>query len=160
MGWVGSLLLLVACKPALPSVTTASCIQIRQQINKDQAPLTLVHIWATWCGPCREEFPELVKIQQNFSRKGLHLILVSVDDPADSKKVEIFLVENRSPLGSLVSSRLDQTFIETFSTNWTGALPASFFYANGKLQAEWEGKRNYEQYAETIKSLLKNKESP
>jgi hypothetical protein len=41
------------------------------------------------------------------------------------------------------------------SPNWSGALPASFFYdSTGRLVAEWEGKRSYEDYMTTIEQLL------
>lgn len=82
-------------------------------------------------------------------------MLVSADDPDDPAAVESFLDEHQSPVGSLISTQLDQAFIESLSPNWAGSLPASFFYANGKLLAEWEDKRSYEQYAEQIDRLLK-----
>src|SRR5512147_3271193 len=46
-------------------------------------PMTLVHVWATWCGPCRQEFPELEAIQREFGPGGLRIVAVSVDDGDD-----------------------------------------------------------------------------
>ena len=40
----------------------------------------LINFWATWCGPCRVEFPELVAIDHDYKAKGLNFRLVSVDD--------------------------------------------------------------------------------
>lgn len=40
----------------------------------------LLNFWATWCGPCRVEFPELVAIDKDYKAKGLNFRLVSVDD--------------------------------------------------------------------------------
>ena len=82
-------------------------------------------------------------------------MLVSADDPDDRAAVQSFLEEHHSPVGSLISSTLDQAFIESLSPNWAGSLPASFFYSDGELLAEWEGKRTYEQYVEQIEPLLK-----
>ncbi|HEU4699303.1 MAG TPA: TlpA disulfide reductase family protein [Gemmatimonadales bacterium] len=42
-------------------------------------PVTLLNIWATWCGPCREEFPDLERLQREFGPKGLRVLAVSVD---------------------------------------------------------------------------------
>jgi thiol-disulfide isomerase/thioredoxin len=41
--------------------------------------LTLLNLWATWCGPCQEEFPELEKIHRDYEAKGLRVLAVSVD---------------------------------------------------------------------------------
>ncbi len=146
--------LLSACTPR-PIATAATPEDIRQQIMQSDAPLTLVHAWATWCTPCRDEFPELLKVYHDFHPTGLHLILVSADDPDQLEKVENFLFEQQSPVGSLISTELNEDFINTLSPNWSGVLPSSFFFdANGALLFEWEGPRSYEQYSATIKTLL------
>lgn len=41
--------------------------------------LTLLNIWATWCGPCQEEFPELEQLHRDYRGKGLRVLAVSVD---------------------------------------------------------------------------------
>jgi thiol-disulfide isomerase/thioredoxin len=40
----------------------------------------LVHFWATWCAPCREELPGLIDAARRFSDEGLTLLAVAVDD--------------------------------------------------------------------------------
>lgn len=147
-------ILLTGCSPK-PQTTLATPTAIKQEIGNSDAPLLLVHAWATWCQPCLVEFPELVKVYNQFHPDGLELLLVSADDPGDLTVVQSFLAKHESPVGSLVTTKLDQNFIESLSPNWGGALPASFLYANGKLLAEWEGKRSYEHYATQIGQLLK-----
>ena len=44
----------------------------------------LVNLWATWCGPCRLETPELVKLHQEFRSQGLEVVGLSTEDPEDS----------------------------------------------------------------------------
>lgn len=151
-------LLACACRRNLPipiAGIPADTSTIQKTIKQSPAPLTLVHTWATWCDPCREEFPELVRIHQAYADRGLSLILISADDPENPHAVEVFLHEQDSPVGSLIATDLNQHFIEALSPKWSGALPATFFYdSNGTLLAEWEGKRSFEQYAETIEQFL------
>ena len=45
----------------------------------DKKPV-LINFWATWCGPCRVEFPDLVKIDADYREKGLNFFIVSVDN--------------------------------------------------------------------------------
>ncbi len=153
------LLFTYACRCGTPTPITgipASTKTIQSSILNSTEPLTLVHAWATWCGPCREEFPELIKIHNEYASQGLAIILVSADNPDDFSIVETFLLEQSSPVSSFIATELNQAFIETLSLNWSGALPSSFFFgSNGKLLIEWEGKKSYAQYAETIEILLK-----
>ena len=44
----------------------------------------LVNLWATWCGPCRMETPELVKLHKEFQSRGVEMIVLSTEDPAAS----------------------------------------------------------------------------
>jgi len=46
-------------------------------------PLTLLNVWATWCAPCRAEFPELEQLHQEYAARGLRVLAVSIDDGGD-----------------------------------------------------------------------------
>jgi thiol-disulfide isomerase/thioredoxin len=96
----------------------------------------LVNFWATWCDPCREEFPDLVKLDQQFRPKGLDMISVSLDDLADIKTgVPKFLREMRATMPAYLLNVPDpDQIISTVDPKWSGALPATFLYdAEGKV---------------------------
>lgn len=44
----------------------------------------IVNLWATWCGPCRSEIPELVKLYQEFRPQGLEVVGLSTENPQAS----------------------------------------------------------------------------
>lgn len=50
---------------------------------KTEGKILLVDFWASWCGPCRLAVPELNKIHQEYSAKGVVLVGISVDDRAE-----------------------------------------------------------------------------
>ncbi len=56
----------------------------------------LINLWATYCGPCVEEFPELVATARQFGRRDFEFISISVDDPADIGAVREFLNEQKA----------------------------------------------------------------
>jgi cytochrome c biogenesis protein CcmG/thiol:disulfide interchange protein DsbE len=52
----------------------------------------LVNLWATWCGPCRMETPELVKLHKEFQSRGVEMIGLSTEDPdASAESVSDFI---------------------------------------------------------------------
>ncbi len=106
-------------------------------LKRDSAPRPLlVNFWATWCDPCREEFPDLVKLDQQFRPKGLDMISVSLDDLADIKTgVPKFLQQMRATMPAYLLNVPDpDQIISTVDPKWSGALPATFLYdAEGKV---------------------------
>jgi len=56
-------------------------------------PVTLLHVWATWCGPCEKEFPEIEALQKEFGPRGLRIVAVSVDEGDDDAGVRTFVTE-------------------------------------------------------------------
>lgn len=54
----------------------------------EKGNVVLLNVWATWCGPCRYEIPELQKLHDAYGRRGFKVVGISVDegDPADVKQ--------------------------------------------------------------------------
>jgi peroxiredoxin len=55
--------------------------------------VVLLNIWATWCGPCREEMPSMEKLYKEFASQGLVIVAVSVDDPGTEQQIRDFVKE-------------------------------------------------------------------
>jgi peroxiredoxin len=52
----------------------------------------VINLWATWCGPCRLEIPELVKLHKEFHSRGVEMIGLSTENPdASAEKVRKFI---------------------------------------------------------------------
>ena len=52
----------------------------------------VINLWATWCGPCRREIPELVKLHKEFHSRGVEMIGLSTENPdASAEKVRKFI---------------------------------------------------------------------
>jgi thiol-disulfide isomerase/thioredoxin len=95
----------------------------------------LINFWATWCEPCREEFPDLVRINADYGKSNLDFITISLDEPEDSKtKVPKFLREMHAQMPAYLLNVIDpQTVIDMIDPQWHGGLPATFLYdASGK----------------------------
>jgi cytochrome c biogenesis protein CcmG, thiol:disulfide interchange protein DsbE len=60
-------------------------------LAKLRGSVVLMNVWATWCGPCRKEIPELRAIQTTYKDRGLQLIGVSVDADGNDQAIRDFL---------------------------------------------------------------------
>src|SRR5437588_13117504 len=64
-----------------PKVTRIDIEALKKLLKPNGKPL-MINFWATWCDPCREEFPDLVKIDQEYRGK-IDFITISLDEVAD-----------------------------------------------------------------------------
>ena len=115
--------------------------KILQRDPKDTRPL-LINFWATWCDGCREEFPELVKIDNDYRAKGLNFISVTLDDVTDIKtKVPDFLKEMKAKMPVVLLNVSDpEPAIHVVDEKWDGALPATYLYdKDGKVVYKYFG---------------------
>jgi cytochrome c biogenesis protein CcmG, thiol:disulfide interchange protein DsbE len=57
--------------------------------------VVLLNIWATWCGPCRYEIPELQKMHEQLAARGFEVIGVSIDDPGSEAQIQQFMRQEK-----------------------------------------------------------------
>ena len=152
-----------ALPPQVPAPTPlpAGAEQIVAEIRKPGASAVLVNVWATWCAPCREEFPDLLHVARDLAPKGLRLVLVSVDFPGAEAEATSFLTSEGVDFPTFIRTGRDEAFVDGLDPRWSGAIPATFLYdANGKLVRFWEGKASYPVMKKRALKALEAKETP
>jgi thiol-disulfide isomerase/thioredoxin len=112
-----------------PVVTQVDDAKLNELLKPKNGRPLLINFWATWCDPCREEFPDLVKIDADYKGK-IDFITVTLDDVEDIKGVvPKFLSDMKAtmPAYLLVSSD-ESAIIGTIAKDWTGGLPFTVLY--------------------------------
>jgi thiol-disulfide isomerase/thioredoxin len=117
----------------------------------------LVNFWATWCEPCREEFPSLDRLERELSPRGFSVIGISTDFASQTAAVEAFLRKTRPSFANYrkKSGGDDQPFIEAVDPDWGGELPFSVIYApDGSRARTVSGKRSYSEYRRQVLDVM------
>jgi thiol-disulfide isomerase/thioredoxin len=116
--------------------------RLEQRLAAERGRVVVVNFWATWCEPCREEFPAFIELQRRYAARGLRVLAVSIDSPSErGAEVKKFLAEMRPVFPVLLKTAGDpDEFINTVDPRWTGSLPATLIYdrSGGRRQALYE----------------------
>lgn len=118
--------------------------------------VVLVNFWATWCIPCREEFPSLVRLQSTYGPR-LQVLGVSTDFARERPGVEKFLAEEKPnfPNYHKKSGGDDEDFIEAVDPKWGGELPFSVLYRrDGRKAKVLSGQQSYAGFEREVLKLL------
>jgi thiol-disulfide isomerase/thioredoxin len=100
--------------------------------NEGEKKLRLVNVWATWCGPCKIEFPDLVSIHRIYRGREFEVVTVNADDPAKREAALAFLKEQQASTRNYAFDKGDPyALIEAVDSKWQGALPHTIVVAPG-----------------------------
>jgi len=125
-----------------------------------QAKFTLVDVWATTCGPCKEDFPHLVELHRKYAGKGLAVISLTLDDPTDANAVaaaEKFLRQKKAVFTNVL---LDENYGDGFDKLNINTIPAVFLFGpDGKEMKRFtmddtRHQFTYEQVEKEVAALL------
>jgi thiol-disulfide isomerase/thioredoxin len=142
--------------PVVREMDLAALKKILQRDTGGARPL-LVNFWATWCEPCREEFPDLVKIDEQYGAGKLDFITVSLDDVSDIEKgVPQYLQQMRARMPAYLLNVDDpEGVINLVDPKWTGAMPATFLFdSHGALVFKHTGRIKPDELRTAIEAVV------
>jgi hypothetical protein len=107
--------------------------------------------------PCREEFPDLMRVENAYKKRGLRVVLLSADFGETVSDVPGFLVQHGVDFPSYIrgADEGDQAFINGIDPHWSGALPATWvFDGTGKVRSFWEGRADHARFEQAVLAVL------
>ena len=150
---LSGVLLLGAGAPPLTPVDEAG---FQKLVQAHKGKVTIYDFWATWCGSCRAETPELIKLEKKLGAQGFTLVTISADEPEDAARAAKMIDEAGAPKPAyLKSAKDDEHFINSIDRKWSGALPALFLYdRQGRRVRSFIGETDSAVIEKAIRSLL------
>ena len=99
--------------------------------DKIKGPM-LINLWATWCGPCVAELPELVEINRMYRHRGFRLVTIDMDEP-DKRDEALAMLEKNHVAARNYHLKVDNRdeFAEALDKEWPGPLPYTLLVAPG-----------------------------
>jgi peroxiredoxin len=148
-GWVGTVVPARATVKvpdfSLPAIQDQKVIDITQFRGK----AVLINFWATWCGPCVQEIPSLISLQNEFGPQGLAVIGVSMDQGGEGPVQRVIAKTGINYPVVMGDSKISRDFGGIFG------IPASFLIdQSGTVRKRFDGWTSHNQFVEDIKEVL------
>jgi thiol-disulfide isomerase/thioredoxin len=122
------------------TVETVTMEGLKNLRGNPTGKMLMINFWATWCGPCRTEYPELLRTYQWYQGRGFDFISVSVDNPDNRAGVLRFLQDVHSPIRNLQVDSEDVYAMKAFDPTWESGVPFTIVLApDGKIVYRHEG---------------------
>jgi len=121
--------------------------------KRNEGKILFINTWATWCIPCKEEFPDLVRLKEYYNDSDVVFVGISVDFPDEvDTKVKPFLYSQKINFQNYVQNfKQPENLINLLNEKWRGAVPATFIYdKKGDQKAFLLGKRSFEEFKAAI----------
>jgi thiol-disulfide isomerase/thioredoxin len=140
--------------PRDPEMIDAQAYQ--KLIEQYRGKPLLVNFWATWCEPCRDEYPMLNELAKQYGPQGFKVLGVSMDDDGDLILMRRFLARYKPAFPNYrKKAGKEEQFRQAILPGWNGTLPATVFYGkDGKMAGHVIGEGTRESYETTIRTLL------
>ena len=114
------------------SLETIDVAGIRDLVKNDTKKLRLINVWATWCGACVAEFPDLVNIHRIYRGRDFEMVTISMDSLDNRDKTLDFLNKQAASCRNTISGIEDRDQLaEALDPSWNGAQPYTLLVAPG-----------------------------
>jgi thiol-disulfide isomerase/thioredoxin len=129
----------------------------KDMVAKYQGKGLLVTFWATWCQPCREEYPMIIELAKEYGPQGLAVVGVTLDEDADLGLVRQFLDKSHPGFPNFRQKPgVDaDAFYQGVNPDWRGTMPQTDFYArDGHLARYFVGQKSKDAFVQAIRLIL------
>jgi peroxiredoxin len=105
---------------------------VKKLVKNDGNKLRFINVWASWCGPCAREFPDLVEIYRMYRGRDFEMVGINIESPEEKAKVQAFLEKNQASYPNYIYSGKDTyALIDAVDPKWEGPIPYTLIVKPG-----------------------------
>jgi thiol-disulfide isomerase/thioredoxin len=113
---------------------------LKKAVEAHKGKVVVIDVWANFCVPCKEKFPHMVKLSNDFKDKGVVFISLTIDEPEDKAAALAFLVKNKATFQNFILEDKDRNEKPGDAKLYHSAPPiVHVFDQSGKLVESYEG---------------------
>lgn len=140
----------------LPPIDLAA---YKELVANNRGKALMVTFWATWCEPCRDEFPMIEELAKKYRSQGLEVVGVDLDEDSNAGSARQFLDQARADFPNFrVKQGIDiDEFYEGVNPAWQGTMPQTIFYGrDGHIARYLIGARPPSAFEDAVRLILLN----
>jgi thiol-disulfide isomerase/thioredoxin len=113
-----------------PKVGTLKPADFGKFKDSAKGKVLVLNFWATWCGPCVAEFPELVALDAKYRDKGVKFVGITADDPEDVQPKVIPFIKKHQVKFDIVRQNIEESeqIMNQITKDWNGVIPVTIVY--------------------------------
>jgi len=137
------------------SVETISAEGLHALVNDNKGKVVVVNFWASWCPPCLREFPDIIKVYDEYHAEGLEVVAVTINEADETQDIAEFLERFEPPFAIYRATSIDETFFEGVVDTWFGEIPMTLIFDTSGNTAHFYRKTlTHEELASDVSALL------
>lgn len=136
----------------------ATATQLRKALAKQRGQVIVLNFWATWCTPCLREIPDFLALEQELAPRGLKLLGVSMNEPAELVTVvEPFRRQYFPAFTTYLRNEPDMDSIASVvDAAWNEILPTTWVLGrDGRVVAKIQGRKTRDEFRVLFEAALR-----
>lgn len=145
-----SLLILSSCEKEDTKLAELNIDNYEEVLSAKNNKAVLINLWATWCKPCIEEFPHIVKLRNKYKDK-IDIVFISLDDDERREGVYEFLDEMKVDWKTYIKTGSDEVLFKFMPDDFSGAIPYTIIKNHkDEIVSQFMGKHDYDFFEDKI----------
>lgn len=130
---------------------------LRPMLYQEDDKTYVINFWATWCAPCIKELPHFEKINAEYSKNTVEVILVSLDMPSLWQSHLVPFIKDKELKSQVVilDDPKQNDWIPKVDEAWSGAIPATIIYNKNKREF-YEQSFTYDELKNALNNFVKS----